>query len=65
MASPIIEDAKPCPWCGRKPYIIKDEIMISYRVGCSNPNCPIESFVYNTPEMAVAWWNSYKTQSEK
>lgn len=61
-ASPIIENASPCPWCGRKPYIKKYEVMVNYRICCSNPNCPIESFIHSTKEDALVWWNSWEKQ---
>lgn len=60
------QSLRPCPWCGETPILDTPsniEILSlpryerSYRVVCSNKNCPIQSFHYNTPEEAVRWWN--------
>lgn len=54
----IIEDANPCPWCGRKPYFYINRPMITFKIVCSNLNCPIESFSFSCPGEALKWWNS-------
>lgn len=56
-------DLKPCPICGKMPYIftgvlIKKDAVI-YRVYCNNTNCKMQPSTMFQPkkQMAIDEWN--------
>lgn len=52
---------KPCPFCGKKPEVMKETEKVNYFVGCVNyRECsviPIPFVVYNTINDAIDAWN--------
>lgn len=56
-------DLKPCPFCGKMPYIftgvlIKEDAVI-YQVYCNNANCAMQPSTMFQPkkQMAIDEWN--------
>ena len=43
------EELKPCPFCGKKPYIERwSSGGMIYMVKCNNPDCPVPVVSYPT-----------------
>jgi predicted nucleic-acid-binding Zn-ribbon protein len=58
-------ELKPCPFCGGKPYITKDEDF--FEIGCSNPKYKITSVYVNGKDekKTTAVWNKRVTERMK
>ena len=54
-------ELKPCPFCGKKPYIERwSSGGMMYMVKCNNPDCPVPVVSYPTVHNLVeviADWN--------
>lgn len=69
---PVIDDPKPCPFCGKEatlksdsrwPLDINGKPHIRYKVVCMNRKCLIfkaNNAYYRSPEEAIAAWNGRK-----
>ena len=53
------DELKPCPFCGRKAYIYKDEYIGTYRAECRNTRCSCipSTWFCETKEGAADLWN--------
>ena len=60
----VIQELKPCPFCGSKPILKEAKSMYSdmtaFYVRCDNYNCPVTVATCNrdTPEEAFELWNT-------
>ena len=66
---PVINDLKPCPFCGKEAVLKSDirwpsdnngESVTGYEVVCVNYKCPIykaDNTYFRSPEEAIAAWN--------
>jgi Lar family restriction alleviation protein len=55
--------AKPCPFCGNKYVIIKDNRNGAYWVLC--PDCGCQLYTEHSIKDAVALWNSRAQEGEE
>ena len=61
------DELKPCPFCGGKADICKDEHIGTYRVECQNTRCPCipSTWFCETKEDAVKLWNRRANNDER
>lgn len=56
------QELKPCPWCGKKPKIIKIPFIEynPWRIYCDNNQCTIKPYTggFETVEQTIHEWNS-------
>ena len=51
-----MNELKPCPFCGRKPELRRDDDGFSYIV-CANDNCYVNNNCYVNDNAAINAWN--------
>ena len=54
-----MNELKPCPFCGRKPELRRDDDGFSYIV-CANDNCYVRTDGHLNDNAAIKAWNTRK-----
>lgn len=59
MTAYINGNAKPCPFCGKMPFVIHHDRREGYQIKCDNPFCPAmpESIIFDSEQLAISAWN--------
>lgn len=57
----MMEELKPCPFCGTIPKVIEDISFHDYFVSCYNKKCPLDAVYtddYKSKKQAIKAWNT-------